>query len=80
MTEPMNPTEAISEELFRIAQTLNQRLLKRSTEAQSHLDNGEALGAIGAFAGAEDDLDALRTLLRLAHERLPGHRSQGETE
>lgn len=68
MNHPSDQTEAIRSLLFQKAETVNQQLLKRLSEASDHISRRETLGVIGAIEGMEFDLESLRTFMRLVRD------------
>ena len=64
-------TEAIRSVLFRKAETLNQRLLERSTQIADHLGNRDDRAVLGALDGMEATVASIRTLMSLARDCFP---------
>jgi hypothetical protein len=68
MNLPSTPTETIRSLLFEKAASLNQQLLKRTTDVSDHISRGETLGVIGALEGMDYEVETIRTLMRLMHD------------
>ena len=65
---PSTPTETVRSLLFEKAESVNQQLLKRLSEASDHISKRETLAVIGAIEGLESDLETIRTLMRLMRD------------
>ena len=78
MSDPQSQTtEAIRTLLFRKADTVNKELHKRLWDTARHLSNNNELAVLGALAGMEAEVEALRTLMVLARDHFKSQERQG---
>lgn len=68
MHEPRATTEAIREELFRKAETINQQLLTRFADVADHMSREEDRAVIGVLEGTEADIARMRSLMILLRD------------
>jgi hypothetical protein len=78
MTDLPPATEAVRHELFRMADTLNQRLLNRLADVAGQLSRRERRGVVGALDGIEAEIQELHLLMRLLDDSFNSQAQKGD--
>jgi hypothetical protein len=76
MDNPQTPAKAIRDLLFREANTINERLLRRLQDAAGHLSRNENRVVIGALAGMEAEVERMRTFMVLIRDHFQTENSK----